>query len=99
MKTTIFLTLLLLGKLAFAILPNDSIYNLKSEWTTQAEKAVHLEDFKGKYTLLSMVYMKCKYACPMTVARMKEIEKTLLPEVQNQTQFLLVTFDIKKDTP
>ena len=60
---------------------------------------MHLADLQGKYVVVSMVYMKCKFACPLTVARMKDVEKALPDKIKSKVHFLLVTFDIKRDSP
>jgi protein SCO1/2 len=80
-------------------LPPDSIYQVHSEWLDQNGKKLQLTDLRGMNIVVSMVYLKCQYSCPMTIARMKEVEKALTPEAKAKTRFLLVTFDIKKDTP
>jgi len=80
-------------------LPENSIYQVQSEWINQNEKPVKLIDFKNKIVIASMIYMSCHSSCPLTVAKMKEIEKLLSPEVKSKVQFVLFTFDIKRDTP
>lgn len=100
MKNIFLLFLCLVTSRTFAAaLPPDSIYNLDSEWTDQSGKKLHLSDLRGKPVVVSMIYMKCKFSCPLAVARMKEVEKTLSEKNKSQTQFLLVTFDIQHDTP
>jgi protein SCO1/2 len=80
-------------------LPADSIYNLDSQWKNQYGKSISLSNFRGKPVIISMVYMTCTYSCPLTIARMKEIEGLLTPENKGKTQFVLVTFDSLRDTP
>ncbi len=100
MKQLIFTVLFFITSVSHAVdLPGDSIYNLNSEWTDQSGRKLHLSDLRGKPVVVSMVYMKCQYSCPMTVARMKEVEKALSEANKSKVQFLLVTFDIKHDTP
>ena len=77
----------------------DSIYNLDSSWINQDGTEIKLSNYLGKHVVISMVYLKCKFSCPLTVAQMKEVEKTLLPEIKNNTQFILVTFDTAHDSP
>ncbi len=76
----------------------DSIYQSNTKWTDQTGKELTLKEFRGKAIAISMVYMSCKHTCPMTVARMKEIEKELGSDKKN-VRFVLVSFDPKRDTP
>lgn len=80
-------------------IPGDSIYQVNTEWTTQSEKPLKISDFKGHYVVISMIYLGCASSCPMTVAKMKDVEKLLSEESQAKTKFVLVTFDFKRDTP
>lgn len=80
-------------------LPSDSLYNLDAQWLNQNGKSVALSDFRGAPVIISMVYLKCTYSCPLTVVQMKEVEKALTPEMKKKTQFLLATFDSINDTP
>lgn len=82
-----------------AELPENSIYQVGSQWTNQLGKPMRLQDFQGKFVVVSMVYMSCRFSCPMTVAKMKEVEKNLNAEIKDQVQFVLVSFDLKNDTP
>lgn len=80
-------------------LPETSIYHVQSEWINQNGKPIKLTDFKNKIVIASMIYMSCQSSCPLTVAKMKEVEKLLSAEVKSKVQFVLFTFDIKRDTP
>lgn len=80
-------------------LPDDSIYQISSEWTDQNQKKLKLSDLAGKNVVVSMIYMKCQYSCPLTIARMKEVEKALTPVTLAKTRFVLISFDTKNDTP
>jgi protein SCO1/2 len=96
---TIIFLVALQTHLLFAAVPENSIYNITSEWTNQDGKKLHLEDLKGKNIVISMVYLKCQYSCPMTISKMKEVESHLTPDAKSHVQFILVTFDVKNDTP
>ncbi len=86
-------------KVIAADLPGDSIYQAQSEWTTQSDKTLKISDFKGKFVIMSMIYMGCTSSCPMTVAKMKDVDKLLSEKAKNKTNFVLITFDLKRDTP
>ena len=46
-----------------------------------------------------MFFTHCEYACPILVNDMKKLEAGLPAEVRAKTDFLLVSFDTKRDTP
>jgi protein SCO1/2 len=100
----VFIFLLLQVSICFAEtgpgdLPGDSIYQVKSKWVDQFGKKVELSSLAGKPVAVSMIYLSCKFSCPMTVAHMKELEKILPDNLKNDVQFVLVSFDGKNDTP
>jgi protein SCO1/2 len=78
---------------------SDSLYNFKSQLLDQNEKKVMLQDFEGKWVLITMAYTSCQYSCPLIVSKLKDIEKTLKKEGLKDVQILLVSFDTKRDNP
>lgn len=82
-----------------AALPADSIYQVKSKWTDQTGKSLALSSLAGKPVVVSMVYLSCHFSCPTTVAHMKELQRLLPEPLKKDVQFVLVSFDGKKDTP
>lgn len=80
-------------------LPDSSLFQINTEWTDQSSKKLKLSSFRGHYLVVSMVYLGCQSSCPLTIARMKEVEKHLSAEMKSNVKFILFTFDLKKDTP
>lgn len=80
-------------------LPELSIYNLPSTWTTQNGKDIKLEDLRGNVLVMVMIYTSCKAACPRLVADMRNIEKQVPEEFHDKTKFILVSIDPETDTP
>jgi len=77
----------------------SSIFNLTSEWKTEENKSIHLEDLRGKTLVMVMIYTTCKAACPRLVADMRNIEAKI-PKVYNEDlQYVLISIDPKNDTP
>lgn len=77
----------------------SSIFNLASEWKTEENKTIHLEDLRGKTLVMVMIYTTCKAACPRLVADMRNIEAKI-PKVYNEDlQYVLISIDPKNDTP
>lgn len=81
-----------------AELPELSIYNLPSTWTTQDNENIQLEDLRGNVLVMVMIYTSCKAACPRLIADMRNIEKQV-PEALGKTKFIMVSIDPETDTP
>lgn len=67
-------------------------------WTDDANRAVRLADFRGEPVVLSMLYQRCAGACPLTLTRMKSMERALKKR-GSSAYFVLVTLDPRHDTP
>ncbi|MBV2247885.1 MAG: SCO family protein [Lentimicrobium sp.] len=78
---------------------DNSLYLLTSDWETERNDVKKLEAYHGKVVVASMFFSNCASACPRITADMKNIEAGLSPEEQKKVQFLLITMDIKRDTP
>jgi protein SCO1/2 len=79
--------------------PSTSLYQIGSPWIDQNGEKRGFPTFQNHYVILSMVYLSCKYSCPLTVQRMKDFEKMLPLAIQSQTYFVLASFDPKNDSP
>ncbi len=80
--------------------PTDkSLYLLDSKWTSDVGKSVPLSVLRGRPQVVAMFFTHCEYACPIIVNDMKKLEAALPAEVRARTDFLLVSFDTKRDTP
>ncbi|PVW15818.1 SCO family protein [Marixanthomonas spongiae] len=76
-----------------------SIYNLPSVWTTQDGSEIKMEDLQGKVLAMVMIYTSCQAACPRLVADMRNIEKQIPDDKQDNVQYVFVSIDPKTDTP
>ncbi|MDX1604427.1 MAG: SCO family protein, partial [Salinimicrobium sediminis] len=70
-------------------LPELSIYNLPSTWTTQNGENIQLEDLRGNVLVMVMIYTSCKAACPRLVADMRNIEKQVPEEALENVKFIM----------
>ncbi|WP_339887886.1 SCO family protein [uncultured Flavobacterium sp.] len=77
----------------------ESIFNLSSKWKTQDNKTVEIKDFRGKVSVMVMIYTTCKAACPRLVADMRDIESKIPKEDLKDLNFILVSIDPETDTP
>lgn len=75
-----------------------SIYTLKSEWTSDVGKEVRLEVLRGRPQVVALFFTNCQHSCPLIVADLKRIEKSLPAKARAKTDFLLVTIDPERDS-
>lgn len=80
-------------------IPELSIYNLPSTWTTQDNEHIQLEDLRGNVLVMVMIYTSCKAACPRLIADMRNIEKQVPEKYLGKTRFIMVSIDPETDTP
>lgn len=80
-------------------IPELSVYNLPSTWTTQDNKQIELKELQGKVVVMVMIYTECKAACPRLVADMRNIEKRVDKKDLKNVQFIMVSIDPETDTP
>ena len=84
---------------AEAALPGSSLYLLDGTWTDQAGTTRMLQDFEGEIVVAAMVFTNCKYACPLIVSDLKDIEAEIPEALLPQVRWLLVSMDSARDTP
>ena len=64
-----------------------------------AEKAFTLENLKGRWSFLFFGYTYCPDICPTTMAALKQMYLLLPPDIQSDTQVVLISVDPERDTP
>lgn len=79
-------------------LSSESIYQLTDTFQTQDNRTVTLSSFKGKPTVVAMIFTHCTYACPRLTADIKNIESKLKDE-NGKVNYVLVSFDADRDLP
>lgn len=86
------------SKMSTAI-PEESIFNITSDWKNQDNTIIKLNSLAGKITVSAMVFTHCESACPRIVADIQRIEKSFTSEELKQINFLLISMDPVRDTP
>lgn len=76
----------------------SSIYSLPMKWKSDKGELVTLSKWKGKKTLMTMLYTSCKYSCPLMMKKLKKIESTL-SEKKIKYEFIIISLDPENDTP
>jgi protein SCO1/2 len=84
---------------ADAPLPDRSLYQLESPWTSDVGREVKLEVLRGRPQVVALFFASCEFACPITVNDMKRLETALPEAVRDRVGFLLVSIDHERDTP
>ena len=74
----------------------ESIFNLTSNWKTQNNNTIQLEDLKGDVLVVVMIYTSCKAACPRLVADIRSIHEKVN---SNTVKYVLISIDPETDTP
>ena len=68
-------------------------------FVNEEEQIVGKNENKGKWSFLFFGYTFCPDVCPTTLSVMQQMWIKLSPEMQSQTQVVLVSVDIERDTP
>ncbi|HEY1114156.1 MAG TPA: SCO family protein [Chitinophagaceae bacterium] len=82
-----------------SVLPGESLYNDTDVFTSQHGKSIQLKDFRGKITVVSMVFTHCTYACPRLTEDIKAIGDKLQAQEITDVNYVLVSFDTNRDDP
>jgi protein SCO1/2 len=77
----------------------ESIYQLDGRFTDDSGRPFALGSLRGKLVVLDMFFASCGYACPLTVSDMQAISAKLPAAVRDRAVFVLVSFDVARDTP
>ncbi len=80
-------------------LPEMSVFQLPSSWTTQERENIQLEELQGDVLVMVMIYTSCQAACPRLVADMRNIQKNVSEEANGETKYVFVSIDPEVDTP
>jgi len=85
--------------MAAAPFSKNSIYQAEAGFTTDAGRAFTLAELRGRPVVLDMFFASCGYACPLLVTDMQALRAKLPAAVRDRAVFVLVSFDVARDTP
>lgn len=91
-------TLAVLALAAGTALAASSLYQAPLAWRSDAGETVRLDRWKGKPVVLTMVFTSCQATCPLTMAKLGEIQAKFDRE-KIPAEFVIVSFDPIRDTP
>ncbi|PJZ85442.1 SCO family protein [Leptospira harrisiae] len=76
-----------------------SLFDLGSQWTTESNQTIGLNQYRGKLFIISMFYATCQSICPRLVADMEQLAKKINESTGQYPRMVLVSFDTEKDNP
>lgn len=76
-----------------------SLYHVKAEFLDQDSRTLVFSSLQGKPLIISMYYASCPFACPILLAKLKNLDARLTPATQSKVHYLLISFDPQRDTP
>jgi protein SCO1/2 len=77
--------------------PGDSVYRLQVALTDQQGAAATLDRHAGQPTIVSMFYASCPHVCPMLVASVQRLERSLPEKERGRLRVLFVSVDSADD--
>lgn len=77
----------------------ESIYQLDARFTDDSGHVYSLGQLRGRPVVLNMFFTSCGYACPLQVTDMQALRAKLPAAIRERAVFVLVSFDIARDTP
>lgn len=77
----------------------ESAYLIPGTFITENNLPLELKDLSGKVQVVSMIFSHCEYACPRLISDMKNIESKIPSDKRDQVGFLVVSFDVERDSP
>jgi protein SCO1/2 len=78
---------------------SETLYSLQSPWTDQKSHKFTFADLRGRPVLITMAYTGCQYTCPLTVAKLKEIEAAARAQGAGDFYIVVASFDPSGDKP
>ncbi|HVY71654.1 MAG TPA: hypothetical protein VHH73_17110, partial [Verrucomicrobiae bacterium] len=69
-------------------LPDTSLYQVDSTWTTDRVEKIRLSSLAGRPQIVVMFFAGCSSTCPLLVHQLKQIEAVLPPDLATNTGFV-----------
>jgi protein SCO1 len=79
-------------------LPDSSLYQVSSVWENDLGDSLKLASLRGKPRLLTLFFSKCESICPAILGQLKWLDQETPSDLSDQFGFVLVTFDIQRDS-
>ena len=81
--------------------PSENLYSdLGGDFTLQSRDGiVHLDNFKGKPTILYFGFTSCPDICPLSLSRLNKALDKIDPSIHSKVNKVFISVDYKRDTP
>lgn len=100
MKLINYLILFLLPSFVMAAeLADDSVYNIESSWLDQNNQQMEISQLQGHVQIVAFIYTYCEHTCPTIISKLKQINKNIPDEINDQVRVSLISLDPDRDTP
>lgn len=83
---------------AAAPFTRTSLYQADGTFTDDSGNSFRLASLRGRPVVVNLFFATCGYACPLTVTDLLAVQARLSPAQRKDTVFVLVSFDIARDT-
>ncbi len=80
-------------------LNNNSVYLVDASWRTQNHTEIQLSALQGESQIIAFVYTYCEHTCPLILANIKQLLKSLPDEQRGTQKVTLISLDPTRDTP
>lgn len=93
MKKILAMAFLFAASALFAV-PDDSLFNLDSEWKDNRGNETKFSQLDNKkYKVLTMIFTSCPSACPLMVSHIKKLDQALNSKQKKNVEYLLFSID------
>ncbi len=75
-----------------------SLYQADGSFTDDSGKSFRLASLRGRPVVVNLFFATCGYACPLAVTDLLAVQARLSPTQRKETVFVLVSFDLQRDT-
>ena len=76
----------------------ESLYQAEGTFVDDSGRPFRLAELRGRPVVVNLFFATCGYACPLTVTDLLAVQSRLSPERRKDTVFVLVSFDLARDT-
>lgn len=83
---------------AAAPFTRTSLYQADGVFTDDSGKSFRLASLRGRPVVVNLFFATCGYACPLAVTDLLAVQARLSPAQRKDTVFVLVSFDLERDT-
>lgn len=77
----------------------SSLYQVQAQFMDQDGRNLPFGSLQGQPVIITMFYASCPYACPVLLAKLKNLDHRLSSATQKSVRYLIISFDPERDKP